>query len=148
MKRLKVKESGFFAFDRIYTKPKGTVFMANFKNQRLSEDIMRELAGLIRERVKDPRVDKMAVSVVRVELSGDSSHCKVFISSFKGTEDAQNAVKGLVSASGMLRREITNKLRIRRCPELHFIADNSIEHSAEISKMLNDVLSGTDKETE
>lgn len=122
--------------------------MANFKNQRLSEDIMREIAGLIRERVKDPRVDKMAVSVVRVELSGDSSHCKVFISSFKGIEDAQNAVKGLVSASGMIRREVTNRLHIRRCPELHFTADDSIEHSAEISKMLNDVLSGSSADTE
>ena len=120
--------------------------MANFKNQRLSEDIMREIAGLIRERVKDPRVDKTAVSVVRVELSGDSSHCKVFISSFKGMEDAQNAVKGLVSASGMIRREVTNRLHIRRCPELHFTADDSIAHSAEISKMLNDVLSSSPSE--
>lgn len=95
--------------------------MPNFKNMRLSEDIMREIAGLIRERVKDPRVNTMATSVVRVELSGDGSHCKVFISSFNGMEDAENAVKGLQSASGMLRREITNKLHIRRCPELHFI---------------------------
>lgn len=118
--------------------------MANFKNQRLSEDIMREIAGLIRERVKDPRVNSMAVSVVRVELSGDSSHCKVFISSFNGVEDAKNAVKGLESASGMIRKEVTNKLHIRRCPELHFIPDNSIEHSAEISKMLNDILPASD----
>ena len=80
---------------------KVVILMPNFKNQRLSEDIMREIAGLIRERVKDPRVNSMAVSVVRVELSGDSSHCKVFISSFNGLDDAKNAVKGLESASGM-----------------------------------------------
>ncbi len=119
--------------------------MPNFKNQRLAEDIMREIAGLIRERVKDPRVNSMTVSVVRVELSGDSSHCKVFISSFNGTEDAKNAVKGLESASGMIRREITNRLHIRRCPELHFIPDNSIEHSAEISKMLKGILPDSDE---
>ena len=117
--------------------------MSNFKNQRLSEDIMREIAGLIRERVKDPRVDNMAVSVVRVDLSGDSSHCKVYISSFRGFEDSKNAVKGLTSASGMIRREVTNKLHIRRCPDLHFIADNSIEHSAEISQILKEVLTDT-----
>ncbi len=122
--------------------------MPNFKNMRLSEDIMREIAGLIRERVKDPRVNTMATSVVRVELSGDCSHCKVFISSFNGMEDAENAVKGLQNASGMLRREITNKLHIRRCPELHFIPDNSIEHSAEISQMLHDILPAEDNDTE
>ncbi|MCD7730710.1 MAG: 30S ribosome-binding factor RbfA [Oscillospiraceae bacterium] len=120
--------------------------MANFKNQRLSEDIMRELAGLIRERIKDPRVNVMAISVVRVELSGDNSHCKVFISSFNGIEDAKNAVRSLAGASGMLRREITNKLHIRRCPELHFIPDDSIEHSAEISKMLKSVLPDSDSQ--
>lgn len=120
--------------------------MPNFKNQRLSEDIMRELAALIRERVKDPRVDSLSTSVVRVELSGDGSHCKVFISSFKGMDEAKNAVKGLISASGMLRREITNKLHIRKCPELHFIPDDSIEHSAEISKMLNDILPAEESE--
>ena len=63
-------------------------------------------------------------------------------------EDAENAVKGLQSASGMLRREITNKLHIRRCPELHFIPDNSIEHSAEISQMLHDILPAEDNDTE
>lgn len=130
---------------RPYNKQKGEN-MANFKNMRLSEDIMREIAGLIRERVKDPRVNNTAVSVVRTELSGDGSHCKVFISSFNGIEDAKNAVKGLTSASGMIRKEVTNKLHIRRCPDLHFIPDNSIEHSAEISKMLNDILPHTDSE--
>lgn len=127
---------------------KVVILMPNFKNQRLSEDIMREIAGLIRERVKDPRVNSMAVSVVRVELSGDSSHCKVFISSFNGLDDAKNAVKGLESASGMIRREVTNKLHIRRCPDLHFVADNSIEHSAEISKMLNDILPSEKDDTQ
>ncbi len=107
---------------------------------------MRELAGLIRERIKDPRVNVMAISVVRVELSGDNSHCKVFISSFNGIEDAKNAVRSLAGASGMLRREITNKLHIRRCPELHFIPDDSIEHSAEISKMLKSVLPDSDSQ--
>lgn len=114
--------------------------MPNYKNQRLSEDIMRELVGLIREEVKDPRVKDKIISVVRVELSGDSSHCKVYISSFEGIEAAEKAAEGLESASGMLRREIANALHIRKCPDFKFIPDNSIEHSAEISKMLNDIL--------
>lgn len=53
--------------------------MPNFKNARLSEDIKREISGLIRERIKDPRVKDGLVSVVRTELSGDNSHCKVYI---------------------------------------------------------------------
>ena len=67
--------------------------MPNFKNARLSEDIKREISGLIRERIKDPRVKDGLVSVVRTELSGDNSHCKVYISHLDGMEASKNAVK-------------------------------------------------------
>lgn len=113
--------------------------MPNFRNGRLSEDIKREISGLIREEIKDPRVNAGLVSVVRTELSGDNSHCKVYISSLDGEEAAKNAVKGLESASGMMKRQISNKLHLRKCPELKFIADNSIEHSAEIARMLEKI---------
>lgn len=115
------------------------MYMPNFKNARLSEDIKREISGLIRERIKDPRVKFGLVSVVRTELSGDNSHCKVYISHLDGMDASKNAVKGLESASWMIRREISNKLHLKKCPELKFIADDSIEHSAEIAKMLEDM---------
>lgn len=122
--------------------------MPNFKNARLSEDIKREISGLIRERIKDPRVKDGLVSVVRTELSGDNSHCKVFISHLDGMEASHNAVKGLESAGWMIRKEISNKLHLKKCPELKFIADNSIEHSAEIAKMLEDISEQHDAEDE
>ncbi|MGN1106838.1 MAG: 30S ribosome-binding factor RbfA [Huintestinicola sp.] len=122
--------------------------MPNFKNARLSEDIKREISGLICERIKDPRVKFGLVSVVRTELSGDNSHCKVYISHLDGMEASKNAVKGLESASWMIRKEISNKLHLKKCPELKFIADNSIEHSAEIAKMLEDMDIGADGEND
>lgn len=125
---------------------KGGMYMPNFKNARLSEDIKREISGLIRERIKDPRVKFGLVSVVRTELSGDNSHCKVYISHLDGMEASKNAVKGLESASCMIRREISNKLHLKKCPELKFIADDSIEHSAEIAKMLEDMEISDDSE--
>lgn len=122
------------------------MYMPNFKNARLSEDIKREISGLIRERIKDPRVKFGLVSVVRTELSGDNSHCKVYISHLDGMDASKNAVKGLESASWMIRREISNKLHLKKCPELKFIADDSIEHSAEIAKMLEDMEISDDSE--
>ena len=119
--------------------------MPNFKNARLSEDIKREISGLIRERITDPRVKDGLVSVVRTELSGDNSHCKVYISHLDGMEASVNAVRGLESAGWMIRREISNKLHLKKCPELKFIADNSIEHSAEIAKMLEDISEAEEK---
>ena len=122
--------------------------MPNFKNARLSEDIKREITGLIRERIKDPRVKNGLVSIVRTELSGDNSHCKVYVSHLDGMEASKDAVKGLDSAGWMIRKEISNKLHLKKCPELKFIADDSIMHSAEIAKMLEDISDDNSSEEE
>lgn len=111
--------------------------MPNFKSGRLAEDIKRELSAIMRE-LKDPRIAQM-LTIVKVDLSNDLSHCKVYVSSFDGIEKAKESVKGLQSASGFIKREIFNRLDIRKSPEFKFIADDSIEHSAEINKILHDI---------
>lgn len=108
--------------------------MASFKSSRLGEDIKRELTAVLRE-LKDPRIAPMT-TIVRTELSNDMSHCKVYVSCFEGIEKTQNSVKGLESASGYIKRELFSRLHMRKCPELRFIADNSIEHSAEINQII------------
>lgn len=108
--------------------------MPSFKNSRMSEDIHRELTDILRS-VKDPRVSSL-LSVVRVELSQDGSHCKVYVSSLRGWDDTVESVKGLKSAAGFIRRELFARLKMRKSPELHFIADDSIERGAEISRKL------------
>ena len=114
--------------------------MSGIKNARLAEDIKREISLLIRERIKDPRVSDGLVSVVRTDLSGDNSHCKVYISHINGGEHTAKAVEGLKSAQSMIRRETANKLHMKKAPELVFIADGSIEHSAQISKMIDEAV--------
>lgn len=112
--------------------------MANFKTNRMAEDIKRELTAILRE-LKDPRIDKL-LTVVRADLSGDMSVCKVYVSSLEGIERTKESVKGLTSASGFIRRELFHRLKMRKSPSLTFIADSSIERGAEISKKLNDIL--------
>lgn len=78
--------------------------MANFKNSRMAEDIKREMTAILRE-LKDPRIDKM-LTIVRADLSGDMSVCKIYVSSFEGIEKTKESVKGLTSACGFIRREL------------------------------------------
>ena len=113
--------------------------MASHKIQRTTEDIRRELTDVLRT-MKDPRIRQGLVSVVRVELTNDLSLCKVFISSMNGFEGAKEAVKGLTSGAGYVRREIGHRLDMRRSPEFKFIADDSIAHGAEISRRLGELL--------
>lgn len=109
--------------------------MASIKLARLSEDIKTELSVLLRE-LKDPRVSSM-ISIIKVDLSNDLSHCKVYVSAIEGSEKTIESVKGLKSAAGFIRREIAARVKLRHAPEFHFIADDSIEYSANINKIIS-----------
>ena len=109
--------------------------MPSFRLNRMEEDIRRELCDIMRT-LKDPRITGM-LSIVKVDLSNDLSHCKVYVSSLDGLDAAKHAVEGLKSAAGYIRREIGMRVKRRRTPEFHFIANDSIAYSADISKKLD-----------
>ena len=104
----------------------------------MSEDIKRELIALVRE-LKDPRVAGQFLTVVRVDLTRDMSVARVYVSAMEGLDRAKEAVKGLENAAGLLRRELGLRLRLRKAPELRFIADDSAEYAIHINKTLNDL---------
>ncbi len=109
--------------------------MPSFKLGRAAADIQRELADLFRE-IKDPRVSKL-LSIIKLDLSGDMSYATVYVSAIEGYEKTVESVKGLKNAAGYLRRELGARLKLRKTPELRFIADDSIEHSAKIAKIID-----------
>ena len=111
--------------------------MNSNKLGRITEDIRRELTAIFRK-LKDPRVQGM-ISIVRVEVSGDLSYCTVYISAMEGIDYAKEAVKGFKSATGFIRHELGERLSLRKIPELTFRATDSIEHGANISRILNDL---------
>lgn len=112
--------------------------MAGNKIARVTEDIRRELTAILRD-VKDPRVKDCLLSVVRVEVTNDLSYCTVYMSTMEGLERTKNAVQGLKSAGGYVRRELGRRLKLRHVPELIFKATDSIEYGASISRMLHDL---------
>ena len=112
--------------------------MAGYIIDRVSEDIKREIIAIVRE-LKDPRVLDKMLTVVRVEVSSDASYAKVYISALEGLDTAKEAVKGLKSATGYVRREVGKRLHLRKTPELVFIADDSIEHGMNIVKIMDDL---------
>lgn len=112
--------------------------MASHRMGRTTEDIKRELTAVFRE-LKDPRVADSMISIVRVEVSNDLSYCKVFVSAMEGLDKAKEAVKGLKSASGFIRREIGLRLKLRHVPAMIFEATDSIEYSANISRILGEL---------
>lgn len=112
--------------------------MANHRADRMSEDIQRELSAIIRE-MKDPRVHDGILSIVRCDMAHDLSFCRVYISSMNGLDTAKKAASALKNAQGFIRRELGTRLKLRYAPALAFEATDSIEYSANISRILMDI---------
>ncbi len=113
--------------------------MASHRMGRTTEDIKRELTAIFRD-LKDPRIQGL-ISIVRVEVTSDLSYCTVYVSAMEGIERAKQAVTGLKSATGFIRHELGERLELRHVPALIFKATDSIEYSANITRVLNDLRS-------
>ena len=79
------------------------------------------------------------LSIVKVDLSGDQSSCKVYVSSMEGMEKARESVKGLTSGAGYIRRELARRVNLRNTPEIRFIVDQSIAYGVKMSKLIDEV---------
>ena len=119
--------------------------MGTYKQNRTAEDIRREISAIVRE-LKDPRVSDHLISVARAEVSSDSSYVKVYVSAVEGMDVAKAATKALTGATGLIRREISKRLGLRKAPELKFVADNSIEYGMNIVKKLEEISNNSTEE--
>ena len=102
---------------------------------RVAEQMRRDLAQLLSQEVKDPRVGM--ISITAVELTPDYAHAKVFFTSLQPAGQRPEILRGLHAAAGFLRREIGRRIRIHTTPELHFHYDESVERGAELSQLID-----------
>ena len=120
--------------------------MPSSKLARTNDDIQLVMSKLLRE-IKDPRVNQGMISVTRVETTGDMRYSKIWLS-VMGMQNEKDFKKGLKSASGWLRRELGNSLKLRNTPELTFEIDHSIEYGAHISELINSLDIRDDEDVE
>ena len=120
--------------------------MASNRINRINEEIQKALSDALRT-VKDPRVSGTMISITRVETTPDLRWAKVCVS-FLEEDKAAEAMKGLKSASGYLRREVGNDLKLRYTPELQWALDDSITYGAKLLKLINSLEVSHDDESE
>lgn len=106
------------------------------RQRRIAEQIRKDLSDLIRLRVKDPRVGM--VTVTWVEVAADYGHAKVYVSSLMGEDSLRQTLEGLSLAAGFLRRELGRGLKLRVTPQLHFVADASIDRGVRMGTLIGE----------
>ncbi len=114
--------------------------MANSRRvSRVSSLIKREVSQMLLFDIKDDRVGAGMVSVTDVDLSGDLQHAKIFVSIY-GTEEAKmETMEGLKSSEGYVRKELAQRIRLRRAPEVRFFEDHGIERGDKMLHLLNEI---------
>ena len=120
--------------------------MASNRIGRINEEIQKELASAIRN-LKDPRVQNTMISITHVEATPDLRYAKVYVS-FLEEDKASDALKGLKSASGYLRRELGSALQLRYTPELVWALDDSITYGAKMLALINSLEVKHDEESD
>ena len=120
--------------------------MASNRINRINEEIQKELSSLIRN-LKDPRIQNTMISITRVETTPDLRYTKVYVS-FLQSEKADEAMKGLKSAAGYLRRQLGQNLQLRYAPQIVWALDDSITYGAKMLKLINSLEVKHDEESE
>lgn len=110
----------------------------SIKNNRINGEVLRELSSIIRDEVKDPRIDPL-LTVTRAEVTPDLQFCKCYVSSLGSDEMLADSIEGLKSAGGFIRRELAHRVNLRKTPELQFVADRSMEYAIEMSKKIEEL---------
>ncbi len=110
----------------------------SIKNNRINGEVMRELSMIIRDDVKDPRIDPL-LSVTKVEVTPDLQFCKCYVSTLGSDEMLADSIEGLKNAGGFIRRELAHRVNLRKTPEITFIPDRSMEYAIEMSKKIEEL---------
>ena len=111
--------------------------VAGHRHERIAEEIHHEISVMVAGELKDPRIAGM-VTVTEVRVSPDLKLARIFVSVMGMEEEQASTLKGLIAASGFIRRELGSRLRMRRSPELLFVLDRSEEYSQRIDQLLRE----------
>jgi ribosome-binding factor A len=119
----------------------------SIKNTRINGEVKKELSILISREIKDPRINPMT-SVIDVEVAPDLKTAKVYISVMGDEESKKETYQGLKSAASYMRGQLARNLNLRNTPELTFIIDSSIEYGVNMSKLIDDVNKGSQRNSD
>ena len=111
------------------------------RTDRINVLLRQEISRVLASDLRDPRISPV-VSITRVETSPDLRVAKVFISVFGDETDKSNTLGALVSASGFVRKRLSDNITLRSLPAFEFRLDETIEQGSELLKLIDEVSPG------
>jgi ribosome-binding factor A len=104
------------------------------RSERVGELLLQEISQLLRRSIKDPRLDKVLVTDVR--MTRDLRLARVYFSLQGEPERIERALSGFNSAKGFLKRELASRVGLRYMPDIEFYYDESFDYGDRIEALL------------
>ncbi len=105
--------------------------------ERVASEMREHVSRIISEEIEDPRVG--FVTVTKVEITPDLRNAKVFFSSLGEKAEKEGALEGLTSASGYIRKLLSERMRFKFVPELLFRLDESVEYVIHLNEIFDKI---------
>jgi ribosome-binding factor A len=99
-------------------------------------EIQHEISLILARNMKDRRIG--FVTVTGVDISPDLRHAKVFISSMGSEAEKKADLETLNHASGWVRHELGQRIRMKFLPEIVFYSDRSLDYGERIDRLLDE----------
>lgn len=107
------------------------------RSARLAAAIKEEMADILQNELKDPRLG--FVTITRVEVSADTRYAKIYYSVFGSPEERDATLAVLQRAHGFIRSTLGRRIRLRHVPEITFKVDPSIDYGAKVTRILDEL---------
>ncbi len=107
--------------------------------RRISSEIKKVISNCIINSLKDPRIDKLNVSVTDVKVTNDLSFATVYVAVIGDDDKKKETLEGLNKSKGFLKREIGNNIDLRHIPQLIFKIDETSEHGMHIENLIKSI---------
>ncbi|PYU32747.1 MAG: 30S ribosome-binding factor RbfA [Acidobacteria bacterium] len=109
--------------------------VAGHRHERVAEEIRHEVSAMLAGELKDPRLAGL-VTVTEVRVSADLKQARIYVSVMGTQAEQTSTLQGLAAAAGYVRHELTERLQMRRAPEVHFVLDHTEEYGQRIEELL------------
>jgi len=111
--------------------------LAGKRAVRVGDQILKEIALLLLQRVKDPRIQ--GVTITGIRLSNNLKMARVYYSVIGEKNQIKMAQAGLDSAKGFIKREIGLRMKLRYVPEILFQHDSSLESGSRMDRLIEEM---------
>lgn len=111
------------------------------RSRRVADQLQRELADIIRQEIKDPRVG--LITITSVEVTNDLEHAKIFVTSLTATDAPsphEAVLAALRRATGYMRSQLAHRMKLRLMPQLSFVYDDSTERGMHLSQLIDQAI--------